>query len=79
MYYRYINPCRAVFAQNVGKSINFINYSETGGKSMKKYENLEIEVSALNVSDVITTSPIKITDTGVDTPWVGLTPDGPTY
>ena len=46
---------------------------------MRKYENIEIEVSALKINDVITTSPIKITDTGVDTPWVGLTPDGPTY
>ena len=39
---------------------------------MKKYEALEIEVKAILVSDIISTSP---TDIGQDTPGIGLDDD----
>ena len=39
---------------------------------MKKYEALEIEVKAIQVSDIISTSP---TDIGQDTPGIGLDDD----
>ena len=39
---------------------------------MKKYEALEIEIKAIQVNDIISTSP---TDIGQDTPGIGMDDD----
>ena len=39
---------------------------------MQKYEALELEIKAINVIDIITTSP---SDLGQDTPGAGMTDD----
>ena len=39
---------------------------------MKKYEQLELEIKAIQVNDIISTSP---TDIGQDTPGIGMDDD----
>ena len=44
---------------------------------MKKYESIEIEVSAIKIDDIVTASVVKYQDGKVDSPW--MRPDGDVY
>ena len=51
---------------------NCAQNTEKGEVCMRKYEELEIEVKAIQVNDIISTSP---TDIGQDTPGIGMDDD----
>ena len=46
---------------------------------MKKYESIDIEISAIKIDDIVTASVVKRQDSGVDAPWMKVDPDGEVY